>query len=498
MVKIKQNEFDPKKYMKLALEVMRESKTEKRADGKVSPKVGAVLVFPDGTMETAYRGEMRKENHAEYVLIERKLVDRNLEKAVLFSTLEPCVKRNPPKRGCCKHVVSARIKTVYVGIQDPDPTVAGDGISYMEEHGVNVKMFSPEFQKEIEKENSVFLQQAIGRAKIAKKENNVSVFKQGIPNVDISEFSPEALRKFIEEAKLKIKINSKEFERYLTTMGVMEYDGKAKIFRPTGMGILLFGKNPRLMYKQAALMAYVEHGSYKVEPVTFDQPLVLLPDLVEEWLKKALTASKDTSKFKRQDVSDFPIEVLREVIINAIVHRDYSIEGAKSSVIIDNEKIIVKSPGTPLPAITINELNTFKAPSISRNPIITYVFGLMNYVEEKGFGMKALRSMNDRFNLPSPEYMMESIFLTLTFPRAMEAVARVSHHASIEELNTEEILGYEWVKAKGEITKKEYAKHFGFDEKKALRHLSKMRTLALLGDNGEPNKSNNFKYVFKE
>jgi ATP-dependent DNA helicase RecG len=104
---------------------------EKRTDGKVNPKVGAVLVFPDGTYETAHRGELRDGDHAEFTLIERKCVNRDLSGAILFATLEPCVKRNPPKRGCCRHVASARIRTVYVGIEDPDPTVAGEGIHYI-------------------------------------------------------------------------------------------------------------------------------------------------------------------------------------------------------------------------------------------------------------------------------------------------------------------------------------------------------------------------------
>ena len=146
----------------------------------------------------------------------------------------------------------------------------------------------------------------------------------------------------------------------------MQLDEKAKVFRPTGMGILLFGKNPRAKFKQAALMAHADYGNYKIEPATFDQPLVLIPDLVEAWLKKTLPLSKDTTKFKRKDVSDFPIDVLREVIINAIVHRDYSIEGAKSALEIDYDKIIVKSPGVPMPSITLEQLNTFKAPSLSQ------------------------------------------------------------------------------------------------------------------------------------
>ena len=102
--KAMEDTFNPRKYMEIAIDVMQKSIAEKRKDGKINPKVGAVVVFPDGTYETAHRGELRDGDHAEYTLIERKCVNRDLKDAILFATLEHCVKRNPPKRGCCKHV----------------------------------------------------------------------------------------------------------------------------------------------------------------------------------------------------------------------------------------------------------------------------------------------------------------------------------------------------------------------------------------------------------
>lgn len=477
-------DFDAREYMQLAMKVMRGSIAEKRKDGKVNPKVGAVLVFPDGSVETGFRGELRDGDHAEFTLIERKCVNRDLRNAILFSTLEPCVQRNPPKRGCCRHVAGARIKNVYVGIEDPDPTVAGEGIHYMEEHGIKVTMFDREFQKEIEKENKEFLKQANHRAKIAKKEIKESVLKQSIPRTDFNEFSEEALRKFISEANLKYSLKQKKFQKYLADIGAMHYDEKTKSYHPTGMGILLFGKNPRAKFKQAALMAHADYGAGEIEPTTFDQPLVLIPDLVENWLKKVLPLSKDTSSFKRQDVPSFPIKVLREVIINAIVHRDYSIEGAKCSLEIDSEKIVVKSPGAPMPSISLEQLNTFKAPSISRNPIITYVFGLMDYVEEKGFGMKALRSLNEKFNLPLPEYVMEEPFLTLTFARSLAAVKKVSHYVGLSSLNHEEISSFEVLRAFQSLSKSEFVKKTGLSNRTAERFLKKLTDLSILERQG--------------
>ena len=64
--------FNARKLMELAVEVMRQSVREPRADGKASPMVGAVLYKPDGTIETACRGELRYGDHAEFTLLERK------------------------------------------------------------------------------------------------------------------------------------------------------------------------------------------------------------------------------------------------------------------------------------------------------------------------------------------------------------------------------------------------------------------------------------------
>ena len=74
--------------MEEVVDVMRNSVAEVRKDGKPTPKVGALIVKPDGTKETAFRGELREGDHAEYTLIERKCRDQNLTGAILFATLE--------------------------------------------------------------------------------------------------------------------------------------------------------------------------------------------------------------------------------------------------------------------------------------------------------------------------------------------------------------------------------------------------------------------------
>jgi ATP-dependent DNA helicase RecG len=147
--------LDPRKLMEQSIAVMRQSMAEPRVDGRASPLVGAVVWRTDGTIETACRGELRDGDHAEYALLERKHRDTRLDGAVMFSTLEPCApgSRRHPKLGCAERIVLARIKVVWIGIEDPDPAVDRKGIKYLQDSGVTVHMFDRDLQEEIRNAN---------------------------------------------------------------------------------------------------------------------------------------------------------------------------------------------------------------------------------------------------------------------------------------------------------------------------------------------------------
>lgn len=469
---MKNKQYTHKELMQMAIDVMNKSVNEPREDGKVPPKVGAVLLFSDGHVETAFRGELREGDHAEFTLLERKLANENVADCILYTTLEPCIERNPPKVPCCRRVTNARIKKVFIGIEDYDPK--GNGIRHLEKHGVEYKMFDREFQRIIEKENEKFLKQALQRKKeseLEEEEDLRTSIELPIVNYDSTKFSDEALLKFIKESNLDFKTTDDAFLEYLADFGAMEWDRLKKHFVPTGVGILLFGKNPRAKFQNAVLKAHVNYGSNKIESKDFDQALVLLPEQIEEWLKKVLPLSKDTSGFKRKDIPDFPIGVLREAIVNALVHRDYEIEGAKCEIKIDENKIIVTSPGKPMPAITLDELNTFEAPSLSRNHIITYAFSLMDYVEEKGFGMKTFKTLNKEHGLPIPKYTFKEPFLTLTFPRTTEAVKELLGKSGMEILSSEDLKNFEIFREKRPVSKSEFVEFSGLATRTAERYL---------------------------
>ncbi len=144
-------DFDPRALMQKAIEVMRQSIDEPRSDGTASPKVGAVLLVPNekrssgSRLVTACRGELREGDHAEYTIIERKCRDWDLTGSVVFATLEPCApgSRSERKLGCAECIVLARVKEVWIGIDDPDPTVAGNGRKYLYDNGKDASHSRP-------------------------------------------------------------------------------------------------------------------------------------------------------------------------------------------------------------------------------------------------------------------------------------------------------------------------------------------------------------------
>ena len=315
MSKIK--DIDSRKHMELAVEVMRYSIQESRND-KTSPSVGAVLIKPDGSINTASRGELREGDHAEFTVIERKNRDVDLSGSVLFATLEPCAPgaRNAPKLSCSERIVNARISDVWIGIEDPDPTVNHEGINYLIEHGVKVHSFDKDLQKIIENENKEFLKGAKKRALDTKKpkEKVKSILDQSATHTDLDNLSKKALNIYLKETNSNYNIESEGFYSELKQLELLEKDNNNYI--PTGNAILLFGEKPRLKFQQSSVKAKVDYGDGNIDVQSFDDAIILIPDQIENWLKKVLPESFDRSKFTREKVSSYPIAVIREAIIN--------------------------------------------------------------------------------------------------------------------------------------------------------------------------------------
>lgn len=108
-------------------------------------------------------------------------------------------------------------------------------------------------------------------------------------------------------------------------------------------------------------------------------------------------------KPRRKEVWEYPLEALREAIINAIVHRDYT---APSNVQVEiyDDRIEIWNPGRLLPGITIDDLYKKEHKSVVRNKLIAQVFYDIGYIEKYGSGTIKIVDLCRRHGLPSPEF----------------------------------------------------------------------------------------------
>lgn len=477
----------PRQLMELAIEVMRQSVPEPRADGKASPKVGAVLVKPDGTVETACRGELRHGDHAEFTLLERKNRGSKLDGSILFATLEPCAKgsRKHPKLSCAERIFLSRIKEVWVGIQDPDPTVARKGIGYLIRQDVTVHMFDRDLQEIIEKENRDFLEQATERAAEVREnpaETVLSALENRLPTAKLDDFSNAAMVAYREKAGIADGVGSDAFNRRLLRQGLLKDEQGTLV--PTGFGFLLFGKEPRTAMRQAGLLGLIQYPNGQKERREFDEPAVLIPALVEQWLTNKLPNVFARNHVHRQEQPALPFEMIREAVANALIHRDYSIDGAKCQIVVTADTVTLRSPGKPPPPITLAQLQDFSAPMLSRNPELHFVFARMGMAEEQGLGLGSLRDGAKELGLPLPRFAWEDPYLVLTLYRTAAAVVRTLPDGVLQSLSKSEKKGWQWLVAHGQCRSSDYAHAQEVDSRTARRHLNHFEGLGLVRKSG--------------
>ena len=110
---------------------------------------------------------------------------------------------------------------------------------------------------------------------------------------------------------------------------------------------------------------------------------------------------------KREDRTDYPITAIREAILNALVHRDYSIhtQGMPIQLIMYEDRIEIRNPGGIYGRIKIDQLG--KVQPDTRNPVIASELEVLKVTENRYSGIPTIRRTMQEYNLPQPEFMDE-------------------------------------------------------------------------------------------
>lgn len=110
---------------------------------------------------------------------------------------------------------------------------------------------------------------------------------------------------------------------------------------------------------------------------------------------------------KREDRTDYPIIAIREAILNALVHRDYSIhtEGLPIQIIMYENRIEIRNPGGIYGRIKIDQLG--KVQPDTRNPVIASELEVLKVTENRYSGIPTIRRTMQEYDLPQPEFLDE-------------------------------------------------------------------------------------------
>ena len=303
-------------------------------------------------------------------------------------------------------------------------------------------------------------------------------------NYNLDEIDPETVRKFIRMAsrngRLKTADENEEIKTILKKLKLI-INGKL-----TNAAIMLFGKNPQKYF----INALVRVGRFKDEITIIgdrriEGNLFKQIEEAEEAIKNFINVRYEITgeQLTRKDIWDYPLEAIREALLNAVIHRDYFKYNVQTQIKIFNDWIWFFNIGGLPEGITLEQLKTTH-PSVARNPLIVHTFYLAGLIEEYGSGIGRIMDSLKEANLPEPEFKEEFAGFSLYLRKDYYTEERLKEMG----FNERQIKAVIYVKEKGKITNKEYQEINGVIKKTASRDLGVLtdkRILEKVGSTGK-------------
>lgn len=173
-------------------------------------------------------------------------------------------------------------------------------------------------------------------------------------------------------------------------------------YRPTVAGLLLFGQTPSLWAPGAEITA-VRYPSTKMGDQFVREDIKgPLPDQIrkaEAFLRANVPQQIVLEGLTRQDRPAYPDQVLREVVVNAVAHRDYAIPGDHIQIFIWSDRVRIYSPGRLPGHITVENIVEER---FSRNPVIVQVLADLGFIERLGYGIDRMMRLLEQAEQPAP------------------------------------------------------------------------------------------------
>lgn len=237
-----------------------------------------------------------------------------------------------------------------------------------------------------------------------------------IPTLSIRELDADSIRAVVDTAR---KARNYEFKQPSDLKQVLKDLSLSREGQITNAGEVLFGKAAMLRLPQVRVRATVfasDKGGSFVDNRVFEGHAFEMMDSVFKFVRQhtPVVSSFPDGGLKRKDRIAYPEKAVREGLVNAFVHRDYSAFDGGMAVNLYPGRLVIWNSGALPVGMTAGDLKK-DHPSKPRNPDIAHVFFLSEYMERVGRGTQKIVEWCKSEGLPSPTWKSDESGVTLTF-----------------------------------------------------------------------------------
>jgi predicted HTH transcriptional regulator len=232
-------------------------------------------------------------------------------------------------------------------------------------------------------------------------------------NATINDLSAEKIKIFVGIAS---RARAFPLAEDTATEQVLEHLNLLNKGRPTNAAILLFGNSPQRFLISSEIKCAHFHGTEISKPIPFYQVYKGTAfDLVDQAVDFVLSKINLAVGTREQSVQapvayEMPPEVIREAIVNAVAHRDYTSNGS-IQVMLFSDRLEVWNPGSLPPSLTLEKLRHPHG-SVPGNPLLAEPLYLTKYIERMGTGTGDMIARCRKAGLPEPEFALTDGFVT--------------------------------------------------------------------------------------
>lgn len=281
----------------------------------------------------------------------------------------------------------------------------------------------------------------------------------------ISDIDEKSIQLFLEAAKKSGRLPDTDISDIPALLEKLRLSEDGQIKRAA---IILFGKDPGKFYPNT----FVKIGRFQkddadliFQEVEEGNLIVLLNAVLNQLNHKFLVKNISFEGMNRIERNEYPIQALREMILNALVHRNYL--GAPIQIRVYDNKISIWNEGILPDGITIESLKQTHA-SKPRNPVIADVCFKGGFIDAWGRGTIKIIDACKEVNLPEPELKeRDGGFVVMLLKNTENSIFKKPHNLNDRQLNA-----LHFLKDFNEITNKDYRDLNGCSRNTASKDLA--------------------------